>query len=164
MNLLIIGMGGHGYVVKEVAENMNAFDHIDFIDDHNEKAIGTLKDLKKLRDTYDTIHVSIGNLELREKFYKEAKKYDYLTPALIDPSAYVSQSADIGEGTLVEPKAIINANTKIGIGCIISVGSIIDHNAVVGDYCHINSGAILKAGSKVESFTKIDAGEVVKGY
>ena len=68
MNLLIIGMGGHGYVVKEVAENMDVFDRIDFIDDHNEKAIGTIKDLKKLRSTYDTIHVSIGNLELRKKF------------------------------------------------------------------------------------------------
>lgn len=164
MNLLIIGMGGHGYVVKEVAENMNVFDHIDFVDDHNEKAIGTIKDLKKLRDTYDTIHVSIGNLELREQSYKEAKKYNYCTLALIDPSAYVSQSAEIDEGTLVEPKAIINANTKIGKGCIISVGSIVDHNAEVGDYCHINSGAILKAGSKVENYTRIDAGEVVKGY
>ena len=122
------------------------------------------KDLEKLRSTYDTIHVSIGNLKLREKFYKEAEKYDYHTPALIDPSAYVSQSAEIDEGTLVEPKAIINANTKIGKGCIISVGSIVDHNATVGDYCHINSGAILKAGSKVENYTKVDAGEVVKGY
>ena len=164
MHLLIIGMGGHGYVVQEVAINMNVFDRIDFIDDHNEKAIGTLKDLEKLRSTYDTIHVSIGNLKLREKFYKEAEKYDYHTPALIDPSAYVSMSADIGDGTLVEPKAIINANTKIGKGCIISVGSIVDHNAEVGDYCHINSGAILKAGSKVENYTKVDAGEVVKGY
>lgn len=164
MNLLIIGMGGHGYVVKEVAENMDVFDRIDFIDDHNEKAIGTIKDLKKLRNTYDTIHVSIGNLELRKQFYKEAKKYNYCTLALIDPSAYVSQSAEIDEGTLVEPKAIINANTQIGKGCIISVGSIVDHNATVGDYCHINSGAILKAGSQVESYTKIDAGEVVKGY
>ena len=48
MNLLIIGMGGHGYVVKEVAENMNVFDRIDFIDDHNEKAIGTLKRFREI--------------------------------------------------------------------------------------------------------------------
>lgn len=164
MKLLIIGMGGHGYVAYEVAIRMNKFDKIRFIDDHNENAIGTTKDLKNLRSKYDTIHVSIGNNELRKKLYDEAEVYGYTLPDLIDPSAYVSQSAEIDEGTLVEPKAIINANTKIGKGCIISVGSIVDHNTTVGDYCHINSGAILKAGSHVESYTKIDAGEVVKGY
>lgn len=164
MNLLIIGMGGHGFVCQEIARRMHMFNKIDFIDDHNEKALGTMQDLKQLRTNYDTIHVSIGNNTLREELYKKAKDLGYTCANLIDPTSYVSESAQIGEGVLIEAHAIVNANTVIGDGTIVSVGSIIDHNAIIENYCHINAGAICKAGSHVQAYTKVDAGEVIKGY
>ena len=164
MNLLIIGMGGHGYVTYEIAKRMHLFNKIDFIDDHNDQALGTMKDLKQLQGNYDTIHVSIGNNTLREEIYKKAKGLGYTCANLIDPTSYVSESAQLAEGVLIEPHAIVNANTVIGDGTIISVGAIVDHNAVIENYCHINAGAICKAGSHVKAYAKVDAGEVVKGY
>lgn len=164
MNLLIIGMGGHGYVCFEVAKRMHVFNKIDFIDDHNDQAMGTMKDLEKLSTNYDTIHVSIGNNTLRKEIYQKASALGYKCVSLIDPTSYVSMSSHIGKGVLVEPHAIINANARIGAGCIISVGAIVDHNAIIEDYCHINAGAICKAGSHVQAYTKVDAGEVIKGY
>lgn len=39
-NLLIIGAGGHGRVVKEVAEALESYQKIDFVDDNSPEAVG----------------------------------------------------------------------------------------------------------------------------
>ena len=52
MNLLIIGAGGHGRVVKEVAEATNKYNTIDFLDDNSELAIGKCDEYMRFRDDY----------------------------------------------------------------------------------------------------------------
>lgn len=161
MRLLIVGAGGHGAVVKEIAEATGKYEKIDFVDDNSDIAIGKSYDLGDLSSDYDCAVVSIGNNLLREEFVNMLKECGYIVPVLIHPTAYVSDSAEIGEGTIVEPKAIINANASIGSGCIISVGTIIDHNVVIEDYCHINSGSIVCNASKVLKGTKVNAGSII---
>ena len=85
-------------------------------------------------------------------------------PKLIHPTAYVSSSAVIEEGTVIQPKAVINANTVVKQGCIVSIGVMIDHDSFLGEFCHVNTGTICCAGSIVESGKKTLAGEIVKGY
>lgn len=54
MKLLILGAGGHGKVVKEVAEAMchdsgnQFYTGIDFLDDNAPEAVGKISDLEKL--------------------------------------------------------------------------------------------------------------------
>lgn len=164
MNLLIIGAGGHGRVVKEVAEATGNFQKIDFVDDNSEDAIGKIADLQKLRHEYEEAFVGIGNNHFRNELLKQLHQYGYVVPTLIHPTAYVSRTAYIAPGTVVEPKAIVNANSQVGMGCIISVGAIVDHDVVLEDCVHVNAGAICKAGSTVAAEIKLEAGQVVKGY
>ena len=164
MKLLIVGAGGHGQVVKEVAEALNIYEQIDFVDDQAEGTVGKIEDLEVLRGQYDTAFVGIGNNRVRGEVYTKLKEYAYDIPVLIHPTAYVSKSARIGAGTVVEPKAIVNAHTEVGEGCIISVGAIVDHDVVLEPLVHVNAGAICKAGSCVAKETKLEAGQVVKGY
>ena len=161
--LLIIGAGGHGKVVAEVAADIG-YEHIDFLDDTAQEAIGKVSELEKYKNQYNDAFVGIGNNELRGKFISKLQDYGYTVPILIHPTAYVSRTAKINIGTVIEPKAIVNANSHISTGCIISVGAIVDHDVEIGDCCHVNAGAIVKAGSKVESYRKLEAGEVVLGY
>ena len=160
--LLIIGAGGHGKVVAEVAADIG-YEHIDFLDDTAQEAIGKVSELEKYKNQYNDAFVGIGNNELRGKFISKLQDYGYTVPILVHPSAYVSRTAKIDNGTVIEPKAIVNANSHISTGCIISVGAIVDHDAEIGDCCHVNAGAIVKAGGKVESYRKLEAGEVVLG-
>lgn len=160
--LLIIGAGGHGYVVKEIAQDVGWYEKIDFVDDRSKDAIGMISDLRALRKEYDSAIVSIGNNELRCKIVDELKRIGYNIPILIHPSAYVSKSCVLGVATIIEPKAVVNSNSDIGEGCIISVGAIVDHNAIVGDFCQIDAGAVVCSGKRVESKTKINAGCAVK--
>lgn len=161
-SLLIIGAGGHGQVVKEIAQDLG-YERIDFIDDHNSHAIGKIKDLENFKE-YRNAFVGIGNNKLRNELIDLLERLGYQVPVLIHPTAYISRSALIEAGTVVEPQAIINANTKIKKGSIVSVGAIIDHDVTLGKCVHVNAGAIVEAGGKVKDFEKLEAGSVRRGF
>ena len=157
MKLLIVGAGGHGQVVREVAEDTGCYEKIDFVDDNSDLAVGKIADLKKLRTEYDAAFVSIGNNHLRRELLQELKNCGYSIPALVHPTAYVSRSATIEKGTIVEPKAVVNANSRVGEGCIISVGAIVDHDVILEECVHVNAGTVCKAGSIVTEQIKLEA-------
>lgn len=162
-NLLIIGAGGHGKVVKEVAEALG-YTQIDFLDDNSNEAVGKIADSKKFFGKYQEAFVGIGNNKFRGELLQRLEHEGFVIPVLIHPTAYISKTAVIEKGTVVEPKAIVNANSKVDSGCIISVGAIVDHDVVLEACVHVNAGAICKAGSFVAKETKLEAGQVVKGY
>ncbi len=168
--LLVLGAGGHGKVVREIAlslldiDGKPLYESVDFLDDNSEDAIGKIVDPEKYQDKYSDVFCGIGNNTVRRQLLNQAENWGFHIPILIHASAYISPSAVIKAGTVVEPKAIINANTVIHRGCIISVGAIVDHNVIVNEFVHVNAGAIVKAGAKVKSGRKLEAGEVVLGY
>ena len=162
--LLIIGAGGHGQVVKEIAEACG-YEAIDFLDDKSPNAVGKINEMSYLAPNYDGVIVGIGNNTIRRDLTEKLEKVEGVNIAtLIHPTAFVSNSTNIGKGTVVEPHAIINANSKIREGCIISVGAIVDHDSSIGYFSHINAGAICMAGSNVKALTKVNAGEIIKGF
>lgn len=168
--LLVLGAGGHGKVVREVAlsllniDGKPVYEFVDFLDDNSENAIGKIADLEKYRAQYSDVFCGIGNNTVRKQLLDQAEELGYSIPVLIHASAYISPSALIEAGTVVEPKAIVNANTVVHRGCIISVGAIVDHDVVVNEFVHVNAGAIVKAGARVEGGRKLEAGEIVLGY
>ena len=157
--LLIIGAGGHGKVVAEVAQDCG-YEEIAFLDDNSTDAIGKTDEIENFVGQYEDAFVGIGNNELRQNMLNRLKEAGYHIPVLVHPTAYVSKTAKIAEGTIVEPKAVVNTDTVIGVGCIISVGAIVDQEECV----HVNAGAIVNAGALVEKGRKIEAGEILPGY
>jgi UDP-N-acetylbacillosamine N-acetyltransferase len=162
-NLLIIGAGGHGIVVKETAEAVNGFGKIDFLDDKAGIAIGKCEDYKKFKQAYKYAFVALGNNELRAKWFKLLAVEGFILPVIVHPAAYVSPSAVVEDGTFISAKAAINTNTAIGKGCIISIGALVDHDCAIGEFSHINIGAVIKSGCKFGRFKDLDAGEVFSG-
>lgn len=155
--LLIIGAGGHGRVVAEIAAacgyNKKS---IAFLDDNALGAVGKIEEMDLYVPHYDGVFIAIGNNALRQSLTLQLSQINgAMLITLIHPTAYVSPSATIGQGTVVEPKAVINTNSRIGQGCIISVGTIIDHDCEIGEFCHINAGMICSAGSHVEALSRI---------
>ena len=161
-SLLIIGAGGHGQVVYEIAKSLG-YEKIGFIDDNSKDAIGKIEEIDKFYD-YGNAICGIGNNLLRKEIIEKLQNAGFRIPSLIHPSAYVSPSAIIKDGAVVEPMAIVNAHSKVGVGVIVSVGAIVDHDAEIGICAHINAGAIVKAGGRVEDYEKLEAGEVRFGY
>ena len=165
-SLLILGSGGHGQVVKEIAIACGyEAEAIAFLDDKATSAVGKINEAPYLAPNYDGVIIAIGNNALRRDIAEKLERFEGINiVTLIHPTAFVSPSVIIGKGTVIEPNAIVNAHSKIGEGCIISVGAIVDHDCSVGYFSHINAGAICMAGSKVKKLSKVNAGEIIKGF
>lgn len=161
--LLIIGAGGHGRVIAEIASACG-YQKIEFLDDENPEVLGKVDDLEKFRNTYAECFIGIGNNLLRLHLLEKAEVLGYTLPILIHPTAYVSPAANLGSGSVIEPMAIVNTNASIEKGVIISAGAIVDHDTVVEKAAHVNVGAIVKAGGIVSAYEKLEAGEIRMGY
>lgn len=62
--LLIVGAGGHGKVVAEVAESIG-YEEIAFLDDNSPDAIGKISEIGRFKEQYSDAFVGIGNNKLR---------------------------------------------------------------------------------------------------
>lgn len=154
--LLILGAGQHGQVVKEIAELMNCYKKIDFLDDQSPKAIGKIDDYLKLGKEYDYFFVAIGNNKLRVNLLQKIKNNNFKIATIIHPNSIISKSAKILSGTVIEAGAIINTNSLIEEGCIISLGAIIDHDVTINKGCHIRPGVIIKSNTNIDELTEIN--------
>ena len=163
-NLIILGAGGHGHVVKEVAEAMGIFDKIDFLDDNpnSSEAIGLCSDYKKFIEKYTYAIPAFGNNKLRMEWIEKLEENLFKIPTLIHPTSYISPSTTIHSGSVIEAKAVINTNSRIEKGCIISVGSIIDHDAIINYGCHVDCGAVVKSYCIIAPLSRINSDEVIK--
>mgnify|MGYP004528608947 CR=1 FL=1 len=162
MKLIILGAGGYGQTVADIAEQSGDYEEIHFLDDNSkaDNVIGKCEDFVKYKDC--AIYPAFGNNSLRIEWIDKLMVEDISVPTLIHKSAYISAKANIGYGTVVLPHSIINTNCKIGNGCIINCNSTIDHGCIIEDGVHICLGAIVKAENKIEKNTKIEAGEVIQ--
>lgn len=154
--LLILGAGQYGFVAKEIAEAMNCFSQIDFLDDHSEIAIGKLNDIENIE--YDTAFVAIGNSAVRAQYLERIKK----AATLIHPKACVSPSASIGEGGIIEAGVVVSTDVKIGKGTIVMANAVVGHNATVGECCQLKYNCTIPENCVVPDKTKVDCNAVFR--
>ena len=154
-NLLILGAGQFGLMAKEIAESMNCFEKINFLDDSSELAIGGLSDYERLATEYRSAIVAIGNPDIRLAWIQKLERAGYCVSVLVDASAHVSPSAKLMGGTIIEPNATVQANTTVAFGTIVSSGAVIRHNAFVGDCCHVDCNAVVMSEAVVPAKTKV---------
>ena len=175
MNLLIIGAGGHGQCCMSIAERMNIFDKISFLDDDeryelSDVVVGKIEDLDHLTNEYDSVFVAIGNNEVRKKLYDQARLLGYKLPILIDPHASVSKYCYIGEGSVIFPCAVLETNCHVSKGCIISSNTTINREAYISDYVSIHSNSVIRKrvhigeSTLVESRCVISPDIIIKPY
>jgi acetyltransferase-like isoleucine patch superfamily enzyme len=62
------------------------------------------------------------------------------------PTAFIEESATIGEGTKIWHNAQIRSRARIGARCIIGKGAFVDFGVVVGDDCKIQNYACVYHG------------------
>ncbi len=145
--LLILGAGGHGKVVAEIASLMKQWDEIAFLDDKEElkevngyKIIDKLKNYKLYKEEYKNAFVAIGNNKLRINLINNLLMEGFNVPILVHPTAIISKNVKIDKGTVIMAGAVINTNSVIGKGCIINTSSSIDHDCILKDGVHISPG------------------------
>lgn len=160
--LIILGAGGYGRSVADVATQSHHYDEICFSDDNNVNAIDKCDNFTLYINDTTEFYPAFGNNEMRIDWLKRLTDIRCSISTVIHPSAYVSSTANIQPGTVVLPHAIINTGCVVKMGCIINCGAIIDHDCVLEEGVHICLGAIIKADNHIPRCMKIEAGQVIQ--
>ena len=160
MRLVILGFGGYGQTVADVATQLNRYEEIIFLDDNASNAMGKCGEYIQYIDLKTEIYPAFGNNELRMKWIYRLLEDGASIPVLIHPTSYVSPTVTMECGNVVLPKAVVNTACHLEKGCIINCGAIIDHGCVIEDGVHVCLGAVVKGNNRIKRCTKIEAGEI----
>ena len=156
--LIILGAGGYGLTVTDVAHQLNYSTTVldDADPDH------PLSSFQSYIDSSTSFIPAFCNNAFRVEWINRIEESGGQLATLIHPTAYISPTATINPGTVVLPHAIINIDVVIDRGCIINLGAIVDHGCILEEGVHICLGAIVKGENRIEKCSKIEAGEVVE--
>ncbi len=162
-NLLILGAGGLGKMVREVAKSTNNYEQMHFLDDalRGEHIVGACNDYIDLKHKYNCAVAAFGNNRLRLEWTLRLLEAGFKVPSIIHSSAIISESATIGKGNLILHGAIINTNVKLGTACLINSGALIDHDCVLNDGVHVNLHTTMRAMCTMQKLERTEAGEIV---
>lgn len=167
----ILGAGGHGKVVAEIAE-LNGYHDIVFYDDRwpditfleHWNVSGDTSALLSKASSYDLTVIAIGNNAERRKKQDDLDAAGANFELLAHPSARISKYTIINGGTVVMANAVVNPFTYIGAGCIINTSCTVDHDCRLADGVHISPGANLAGGVEVGTNSWIGIGSQVKQF
>jgi sugar O-acyltransferase (sialic acid O-acetyltransferase NeuD family) len=165
--IAIIGAGGHGKVVGEIAL-LNEYKLIDFFDDRAKKIkefpfsiIDTLEYLERHLDDYDAFFVAIGNNQIRSKKIEWLRKNKMNIVSLVHPKSTISKFSSIEMGTCVMANAVVNAGSIVKEGVIINTSASVDHDCLIEDFAHVSPNCSLSGSVRIGKFTHLGTGTSV---
>lgn len=160
-DLYLYGASGHCKVIIEILE-ASGVTVSGIIDDFSTaESLMEIPVMRNLPDHALALIIAVGNNETRKRI---AQGISSGFEAAIHPTAVVSPSATIGEGTVVMAGSIINANAKIGRHCIVNSGAIVEHDADIADFVHISPGVCLAGNVTIGEGAHVGIGaSVIQG-
>ena len=155
--MYLYGASGHAKVIMDILKANGV--KIEGLIDDNPDIIELLRyPVYHQRTDLSPMIVSIGNNAIRKHI---VEKLPVEFGQAIHPTAIVSHTAIIGEGTVVMQGVIVQACTRIGKHCIINTGASVDHECIVEDFVHISPHATLCGNVHVGEGSWVAAGTVV---
>jgi len=159
MKRYVVGAGAQGRVVLEIWRAQHPHDEFFFLDDNAELHGSELLGARVAGPTSSAIDgevvLALGDNQLRLRL-AETLRGKFGTP--IHPSAVVSPSATIGEGTVISAGALINTSARIGRHVVVNTGVIVEHDCVIADGASLSPGARMGGRVTVERGAFISTG------
>lgn len=163
--LAVVGAGGHGKVVADLAAALDTYGEIVFLDDRAQGSIdgfpviGTTLLLENgLSPEQFDIAVAVGNNRIRRQIAGRAAALGFKLPVLIHPLAYVSPSATVGQGSVVMAQAVVQAGSVLKDGVIVNTAATVDHDCLLDAFVHISPGAHLSGNTRIGEESWIGTG------
>ena len=170
--IILLGAGGHCKSCIEVILGISKYSILGIIDKDGSSTkhilghdvMGTDKDLESLINCCLSVFVTVGQIKspvIRISLFEKAKTFGFNFPFIRSQHSFISESAQIGEGTILMHHALINTSVKVDANCIINTKALIEHDAQIGSHCHVSTGAIINGGVRVEDRCFIGSGAII---
>lgn len=164
----VIGAGGHGKVVADVAERAGWSDVIFFdasyAPGNHSHVHWPIVAVPEDAGTYecDGYFVAIGNSRARQEWCENLIAHNLPLISLIDPSAVVSRYVVMETGVLIVAGAVVNVDCRLRRGVIVNTRASVDHDCDVGEYSHICPSSALAGSVTVGVHCWVGIGSQVK--
>ncbi len=172
LKLFLYGASGAALEVYDmVVRNehlMTRYSEVIFIDDFQEETVyyGTHRIRfdsfkNKLKGETAEFVVTVGEPSIRHILRERIEGAGYRLATLIDKSAVISPTAQIGEGCIINYGGIISSNVILGKNVFVMFGAIIGHDAIIGEdvticpktsigaHCHMGDRAFVGIGASI---------------
>ena len=166
--LVILGAGGHGRVVADIARCQKTYKTIVFLDDAlvgvtvgEVAVIGRTEDASNLAEGSD-FFVAVGDNAVRERLLCALLQKELPLATLIHPSAVVARDALVAPGCAVMAGAVLGVGATLSQGCIVNTCASVDHDCRLEAFCHVAVGAHLAGSVSLGQRVLIGAGATVR--
>ena len=107
--------------------------------------IGKDEDAPNLFKNYSSIPVVVtpDKPQIRKNLVEYYRCIGYQFSTLISPLAFISPSAEIGNGTVIQSFCNVSSNSTIGDFCKLNTFSNVMHDNIIGDFTTIAPSAVL---------------------
>ena len=158
--LLIVASKQYGDYVKEIAESMECFETVSFVDNDREDAIGRLNELSSFYPEYNCVIAACDDGEERLTWNNKLEELFNIL-VLFHKDSTIPPSSSLLPVSIVEPRAVIGCQTTIGSSTVIGAGCIVEPYCFIGDVSTLSSGTIVKSMSIVDANTVTEHGTVL---
>lgn len=180
MDLAIYGAGGLGHEVLDLARHIQEItkqvsESIFFVVDEKYIVDGLFKNEYMSCPIYGFDNVcnrfsaeevefviALGEPDDRKRLYEQVKEKGYRFKTLIHPSANISPSAVIGEGTIVQSCSTISSDAQVGKNCFFQSMALLGHDCIVNDHSVVSSHVAISGHVKIGDNVYIAPGVMVK--
>lgn len=171
-DIAIIGSGGMArevrWLVEECNKVQNRWNVLGWI---SKEAPGTIVDgLPVLGDDdwlvgHDTpidVAVSVGSGTLRKKIVAHLRNNPAISfPVIISPTAELSNSVKLGEGSIIASKAVLTVDVTIGEFFLCNLASTVGHDCVFENFVTLNPGVNVSGNVTLKDCVTMGTGAAI---
>ncbi len=169
-SIVVYGGGGHAKALIDLIRKLGMFNIVGILDDglaaENQvmgvPVLGGAELLETLKERGLERAVNavggIGDMQSRVRVFERLRQAGFACPALVHPTAFVEESAQLAEGVQVFPHAYIGSDVEIGFGVIVNTAAVVSHDCRLADYANVAPGALLAGGVEIGARALIGMG------
>jgi len=168
--IIVVGTGGHAAVIADAIREADEFQIVGCLDDHRPvgeaalgvTVIGRICDARACATQTGSVNfaVAIGDNWMRGQVFERLAELESraLFPVVKHPSAVVSRSSEIGDGTALLAQSVVGPGCRAGRGCIVNTNASLDHDSELGDFSSLGPGAITGGRVKIGRYSAVCLG------
>lgn len=166
--LIIIGAGGMGRALFNIAIECKEYIIKGFIDD-NTQALDTFKDYPSILGTVNDYEIqendvficSIGNISIKKHCCQLILDKGGTFISLIHPTARICTNVQVGTGCIIGPFVSIGADTILSDFSFIQSYSAIGHDVNIGYYTRVDTHVVCVGGVLIGDEVTIHTGAII---
>jgi len=166
--LIILGAGFFAQELADLVSDDNAWEVVGFVEGIDRRRCGTellglpvhwIDDLDAMKDSCQAL-CAVGS-PARKSFIEAARRQGLTFTTFVHPTAHVSSTTILAEGTIVGPGAVVASYTTLGKHVIVNRGALIGHHSQIEDYATISPGANIAGKTHIGACTYVGMGAVI---